>query len=129
MFITLYDLLKHCEKAIEIYNTIAENNGMDGDIESFQYHENRSKMLDKMVSTIRDQLETNKPLPISGYIIWLNEPENESVKEILLDALQVIKQDREYKIKKLNEEIEFSDLFLDKYKSESILSVGDKYDN
>ena len=129
MFITLYDLLKHCEKAIEIYNTIAENNGMDGDIESFQYHENRSKMLDKMVSTIRDQLETNKPLPISGYIIWLNEPENESVKEILLDALQVIKQDREYKIKKLNEEIEFSDLFLDKYKSESILSVGDRYDN
>lgn len=125
MFVTLYDLLKHCEKAIHIYNRVAEDNGMDGDIETFEIYEKKGKNLIKMINTIREQLETNKSLPISSYINWLNEPENESVKTIIYDALEIIKQDREYQIKGLQEDINFSNIFIEKNISDSF---GGTYD-
>lgn len=114
MLLTLYDLLKHCEKAVGIYNDLAEENGMDGDVASYEYFDEKSKNLVKIINTIKEQLETNKLLPIHTYISWLNETDNESVKSIIYDSLRVIKENREYKIVELQKEIEFSDMFLSK---------------
>lgn len=114
MLLTLYDLLKHCEKAVGIYNDTAEENGMGGDVDSYEYFDEKSKNLVKIINTIKEQLETNKLLPIYTYISWLNEKDNESVKSIIYDALRAIKENREYKIVELQKEIEFSDVFLSK---------------
>lgn len=109
---TLNNILKVCEKAIPLYLDIAESDGQSGDYDSFEYWDNKAKQLEKLIKTIKDQLETNRLLPMITFVNWLNSEENTEVKNMILDAMEVVKENREFKIKKLQEEVDFCNSFL-----------------
>ena len=109
---TFNNILKVCEKAIHLYLDIAESDGQSGDYDSFEYWDNKAKQLEKLIKTIKDQLETNRLLPMFTFVNWLNSEENKEVKNMILDAMEVVKENREFKIKKLQEEVDFCNSFL-----------------
>lgn len=113
MNLALCDLLDECEKAISIYHEIAEDNGMEGDVDCFEYYEDEAKKLEKLIATIKSQLEVHKV--INTYIIvnWLNEEKNKEVKKILLKALNIIRDRRRVEKEKIQKEIDFCSSFID----------------
>ena len=110
---TLGDLLNICETAIPYYREMAEDNGMSGDMDSFEYFEKEAENLEKLLKTMRQQLELGKYFSLYSFVIWLNSLENKKVKEILLNALDTIKKHDEHMIKKLQEQVDFCNKFLD----------------
>lgn len=112
MNFTLKELINECEKAIPIYREIAEDEGMSGDIDSYDSYDKEANQLEKLIKAIREQLELNKILSLGSCSFRLNSEENKEVKRILLSALELVRDRREYEKKKLQEEIDFCNQFL-----------------
>ena len=112
MTFTLNDVLKKCELAIPIYRELAEDEGMQGDIALFDYYDEESRKLEKLIETMRKQLEVNRIMSLSGFVFWLNSDENKIVKEILMSALEVIRDRKVYQIKQIQKEVDFCNQFL-----------------
>ena len=112
MSFTLNDLIKECELAIPMYREIAEDEGMSGDIDLFDYYDKEANKLEKLIEAIRKQLVTNQIISIGSVVVWLNSEENKTVKEILMSALELVRDRREYQVKKMQEEIDFCNQFL-----------------
>ena len=55
MSFTLNDLIKECELAIPMYREIAEDEGMSGDIDLFDYYDKEANKLEKLIEAIRKQ--------------------------------------------------------------------------
>ena len=112
MSFTLNDLIKECELAIPMYREIAEDEGMQGDIDLFDYYDKEAKKLEKLIEAMRKQLVTNQIISVGSVVVWLNSEENKTVKEILMSALELVRDRREYQVKKLQEEVDFCNQFL-----------------
>ncbi len=112
MCFTLNDVLKKCELAIPIYREIAEDEGMSGDLESYDYYDSQANKLEKLIGAMRKQLNTNQILSLSSYAFWLNSEENKVVKEILIAALEIVKERKVYEIRELQKEVDFCNQFL-----------------
>lgn len=112
MSFTLNDLIKECELAIPMYREIAEDEGMSGDIDLFDYYDKEANKLEKLIEAIRKQLVTNQIISIGSVVVWLNSEENKTVKEILMSALELVRDRREYQMKKIQEEVDFCNQFL-----------------
>lgn len=112
MSFTLNDLIKECELAIPMYREIAEDEGMSGDIDLFDYYDKEANKLEKLIEAIRKQLVTNQIISIGSVVVWLNSEENKTVKEILMSALKLVRDRREYQMKKIQEEVDFCNQFL-----------------
>lgn len=112
MGFTLNDLIKECELAIPMYREIAEDEGMQGDTDLFDYYDNEAKKLEKLIEAMREQLNVNQVLSIGGCTMWLNQDENKTVKEILMSALELVRDRKVYKINKIQEEVDFCNQFL-----------------
>ena len=95
-----------------MYLDIAESEGQSGDYDSFEYYDSQAKQLEKLIKSIKEQLETHCLLPMFTFVNWLNSEENKQVKNMILDAMEVVKENREYQIKKLQEEVDFCNKFL-----------------
>lgn len=112
MSFTLNDLIKECELAIPIYREIAEDEGMQGDTDLFDYYDNEANKLEKLIKAMKEQLHTNQIVSMGSVIFWLNSEENKTVKEILMSALELIRDRKEYQVKKIQEEVDFCNKFL-----------------
>ena len=112
MYICKNDLIKECELAIPMYREIAEDEGMSGDIDLFDYYDKEANKLEKLIEAIRKQLVTNQIISIGSVVVWLNSEENKTVKEILMSALELVRDRREYQMKKIQEEVDFCNQFL-----------------
>ena len=109
---TLNNVLEVCGKAIPLYLDIAESEGQSGDYESFEYYQNQANQLEKLIKAIKEQLEIHRLIPMFTFVNWLNSEENKQVKNMILDAMEVVKENREFQIKKLQEEVDFCKEFL-----------------
>lgn len=109
---TLNDLIKMCELAIPIYREIAEDEGMQGDMELYDYWDKEANKLEKLIKAMRDQLNTNQIISLGGCVFWLNSDENKTVKELILQALNIVKDRKDYEIKKLQKDVDFCNQFL-----------------
>ena len=61
---------------------------------------------------MKEQLEVNRVLSLSSAVFWLNSDENKVVKEVLLSALEIVRDRKNYKIQKMQKEVDFCDQFL-----------------
>ena len=112
MNFTLKELIDECEKAIPIYRDIAEDEGMSGDVDAYEMYDKEAIQLEKLIKAIREQLQLNKILSIGSCAFWLNSDENKEVKRILISALELVRDRREYEKRELQKEIDFCNLFL-----------------
>lgn len=112
MTFTLNDMLKKCELAIPIYSEIAEDEGMSGNVELFDYYTEEKDKLEKQIKVIKEQLDIHNIISLSSFIMWMNLDENKAVREILLDALILVRDRKVHQVKELQEEIDFCNQFL-----------------
>ena len=104
---TLNDILYLCDKVVDIYMEIADNNGMSGDIEGFDVFEEKSRVLQEKISFIREHYDTFKYLSLDAIRLWFELDEDKEIKEILKEALDLYKQRLEDEINKLQKDIDF----------------------
>lgn len=104
---TLYEFFEFCLKAETIYETRAEESGMDGDMELCEILNEDAKILKETISKLRNEWRV---IDLVGYHIvkeWVNTEITEEQRKVVMDALRTIEQDREYKIKKQQEELNY----------------------
>lgn len=112
MTFTLNDFLKKCELAIPIYSEIAEDEGMAGNVELFDYYTEEKDKLEKQIKAIKEQLEIHNIISLSSFMMWMNLDENKAVRDILLDALTLVRDRKVHQVQELQKEIDFCNQFL-----------------
>lgn len=113
MNLALCNLLDECEKAIPIYHEIAEYNATEGDVDCFDIYETEAKNLEKLIRTIKSELDIYRVINIYVIVNWLNEDKNKEVKEILLDALDTVRTRKKTEKERIQKEIDFCSAFID----------------
>lgn len=113
MNLALCHLLDECEKAIPIYHEIAEYNATEGDADCFDLYETEAKNLEKLIRTIKSELDIFRVVNIYIIVNWLNEDKNKEVKEILLDALDAVRTRKKTEKERIQKEIDFCSTFID----------------
>lgn len=108
---TLFSFLNCCKKAMELYDIQAEEAGMTGDIDTFDYYETEKKKLVLLIDKIKDELNVNNYISVNQLINWLLQDENKEVLKVLGSALQMVKENDECKKKKIELELDYIKLF------------------
>lgn len=112
---TLSSFLKCCEKAVELYDIQAEDAGMMGDIDTFDFYENEKKRLTLLTDKIKEELTVNSYISVNQLINWLLQDENKEVFKVLSSALQMVKENDEMKKKKIESELSYINLFFNNH--------------
>lgn len=112
---TLSSFLKCCEKAVELYDIQAEDAGMMGDIDTFDYYEKEKKRLLLLIDKMKDELSVNSYVSVNQLINWLLQDENKEVFKVLSSALQMVKDDDEMKKRKIESELSYINLFFNNH--------------
>lgn len=102
---TLYEFFEFCLKAETIYETKAEESGMDGDMELCEILNEDAKILKETISKLRNEWRVVNLVAFHTIKEWIDTELTEEQREVVIDALRTVKQDREYKIKKQKEEL------------------------
>jgi hypothetical protein len=108
---TVKEFVKLCKESLPLYDMYIEDNGISGDIEVAEQLEVEKHKLEEILSNMLNTLETNKLISVTGYIVWLQQQDKE-VANILFSCLEMIKQDRLYKIKGFQKEVGICEQFL-----------------
>lgn len=122
MMITVKQFIDFCKQSYDLYDEYIEDNGMSGDIEFAEQLEKEKEKLVSILDNMSETLQLNKMVSLSGYMIWLQQQDKE-VAEVLFSCLEILKNYKEHKKKKLEEEINICDSFL---KNKSLFYNGDK---
>lgn len=108
---TLYELISVCKKAVELYNQRGEEAGQSGDVDVAESLFESSLRLDKILSEIQKEYQTNNYLSVHAVLEWLKELNTNYYFEIM-DALMLIKDDDSSEIEKRKKRIEYVEKFL-----------------
>ena len=112
---TLSSFLNCCNKALELYDIQAEEAGMMGDIDTFDFYENEKKRLTLLTEKIKEELNVNSYVSVNQLINWLLQDENKEVFKVLSSALQMVKDDDEMKKRKIESELSYINLFFNNH--------------
>ena len=113
MTFTLNEFLNKCEFAIPLYSEFAEDEGMSGNVELFDYYIEEKDKLEKQIKAIKEQLDIHNIISLGSFMMWLDSDENKAVREILLSALTLVRDRKAHQLKELQKEIDFCSQFLD----------------
>lgn len=112
---TLSSFLNCCNKTLELYDIQAEEAGMMGDIDTFDFYENEKKRLTLLTEKIKEELNVNSYVSVNQLINWLLQDENKEVFKVLSSALQMVKDDDEMKKRKIESELSYINLFFNNH--------------
>jgi len=104
---TLYTFLEYCLKAVEIYDLRAEENGTGGDIESFEILNEESNKLKETIKRLRKEWRIVNFINFNTVRDWVETEISKEDRETIIDALNTVKIDREYKVNEHEEELEY----------------------